>query len=268
MDMLTASKRAQIRSVAVPNEHGGWGFLLEPIVLGLLLGASWPGICISVAAASIFLMRHPLKLALTDRRRNRRFGRTVRAEQFVLLYGTVAAIALALAILLSRIELLIPAVVAAPFAAVMLIHDSRGESRRWLPELAGPIALSASAPMITLAVGWPVLPSLGLMALLALRAVPAILYVRVRIRLARQEPVSKAVPLWAHGIALALGTGLAATGHWPALTVLALAILLGRALYGLTIQKQLIPAKIIGFQEIAFGLMFVVLTALGFQAGN
>ncbi|MDX2007394.1 MAG: hypothetical protein SFU83_19325 [Meiothermus sp.] len=29
--------KVPLRSVALPNEHGGWGFTLEPILLGLLV---------------------------------------------------------------------------------------------------------------------------------------------------------------------------------------------------------------------------------------
>ncbi len=67
--------RVRLRSVALPVEHGGWGLLLEPIALGLLVAPSLAGFCLSVAAAGAFLARHPLKLVMADRQRRRRLPR-------------------------------------------------------------------------------------------------------------------------------------------------------------------------------------------------
>ncbi|VAV92581.1 Putative membrane-spanning protein, partial [hydrothermal vent metagenome] len=33
----TGTSRVNVRSIALPTEHGGWGFTLEPILLGLLV---------------------------------------------------------------------------------------------------------------------------------------------------------------------------------------------------------------------------------------
>ena len=70
------------RAVAVPSEHGGWGLTLEPVLLGLLVAFSWPGLAIGVAALLAFLVRTPLKLALVDRRRQRSLPRTRLAWRF------------------------------------------------------------------------------------------------------------------------------------------------------------------------------------------
>lgn len=37
MTDTSAARTVKLRTVALPAEHGGWGFLFEPIVLGLLL---------------------------------------------------------------------------------------------------------------------------------------------------------------------------------------------------------------------------------------
>ena len=64
------------RPVALPAEHGGWGFLAEPVVLGLVLAPSAAGLCLALAALAAFLARHPLRLALIDRRKGVRYPRT------------------------------------------------------------------------------------------------------------------------------------------------------------------------------------------------
>jgi hypothetical protein len=40
-----------LRAVALPTEHGGWGFTLEPIVLGLAVAAGPAGAGLAAAAA-------------------------------------------------------------------------------------------------------------------------------------------------------------------------------------------------------------------------
>ncbi len=84
-EMTTGSVR--LRPIALPVEHGGWGFLGAPIVLGLWVAPSVAGFWLSLAALGVFLTRQPLKLALGDRQRGKRYPRTVWAERFVVLYG-------------------------------------------------------------------------------------------------------------------------------------------------------------------------------------
>src|SRR5512134_1647976 len=82
--------RVSWRAVALPVEHGGWGLLGEPILVGLCLAPSRPGLGIAAAALAAFLARHPLRLALADWRRGARYARTSVALRFALVYGLVA----------------------------------------------------------------------------------------------------------------------------------------------------------------------------------
>ncbi|MFN8095814.1 MAG: YwiC-like family protein [Vicinamibacteria bacterium] len=61
------------RPSSLPAEHGGWGLLAEPIVLGLVLAPSAGGSCLALAALAAFLARHPLRLVLMDRRKGARY---------------------------------------------------------------------------------------------------------------------------------------------------------------------------------------------------
>ena len=40
--VAAGAPRVRVKTVALPNEHGGWGLLLEPVALGLLVVPSWP----------------------------------------------------------------------------------------------------------------------------------------------------------------------------------------------------------------------------------
>jgi len=54
------------RSVALPTEHGGWAFISEPVLLGLLLAPSAGGLALGLAAFAAFLLRQPFKLYAKD----------------------------------------------------------------------------------------------------------------------------------------------------------------------------------------------------------
>ncbi|MCU0465293.1 MAG: YwiC-like family protein [Anaerolineae bacterium] len=81
--MSQANVRADVNSVALPSEHGGWSFLLEPLVLGLLVAGSPMGWVLAGAALCAFLAHQPLKIVLKDRLKGRRPPRTVLAERFL-----------------------------------------------------------------------------------------------------------------------------------------------------------------------------------------
>ena len=80
------------KPVAIPAEHGGWGLLAEPVVLGLVIAPAPAGACLALAALAGFLARHPLRLWLLDRRKGVRYPRTALAERFFLGYAALAAL--------------------------------------------------------------------------------------------------------------------------------------------------------------------------------
>lgn len=251
----------------MPAEHGGWGFLLEPVVLGLTLAPSASGWCIGGAALAAFLVRHPLKLALMDRRRGAWYPRTGLALRFALGYSGVALLLVSAAWALSRAPFWPALVLGAPAALVALGYDARGRSREALPEAAGAVALGASVSAITLAAGLPSGVAFGAWAFLALRAVPAVLFVRARLRLDRGRPAGIPLALGSHVLAVAGGVALAAAGWGPWLGVVALTLMLGRAAQGLSSRRASLRPKDLGLREMGWGLVTLVLLAAGYRLG-
>ena len=97
---MSSPPPVRLRTIALPVEHGGWGFLAEPILLGLALAPSWAGLAIGLATLAAFLMRHPAKLYWRNRHRLDLSPRFRIARRFALLYAGLAlggfAVALAL----------------------------------------------------------------------------------------------------------------------------------------------------------------------------
>jgi len=265
--VTATTSHINVKSVALPAEHGGWSFVLEPILLGLLLSPSAVGLLLAVAVFAAFLVRQPLKVMLVDWRRGRRYARTKLAERFVLLYGGIALAGLVVVAASAGYIVFFPLALALPLVLIQLAFDVTSRSRDWLPEVAGPTALASVASSIALAGGWSPEAALPLWAIVAARAVPTVLYVRARLRLEKGVAIISAPILVAHAAALIAVIGLAAAGLAPWLAAIALVILLLRAAYGLSSYRKPVPARIIGFQELAFGVTTVLLVSVGYALG-
>jgi len=257
----------RIRPVALPVEHGGWGLLLEPIVLGLILSPSIGGAWLSVAAIAAFLTRHPLKVAIGDWRRDRRSYRTALAERFAIVYFIVAILSFLTAIRTAGVNCLFPILLAAPFMLIQLFYDTSGRSRAPVAELAGSVSVGVVAAAIAIAGGWSSGPAFGLWIVITARNVPTILYVRAKLRLLHHRSASPGIAVIAHLFAAAIVGVLALNQIVPSLAFVAMLILLGRAVIGFGRSNTDLTPKTLGIYELCFGSMTVVAVIVGYAIG-
>lgn len=256
------------KPIALPAEHGGWGFMAEPVVLGLVLAPSAAGLCLGLAAVAAFLARHPLRLWLLDRRKRARYPRTALAARFFAGYAGAALLLLAAAVWLAQARFWPALAAAMPLALLALAADAAGRSREAAPEAGGAVAIAASATAIALAGGAPASLAWGAWALLASRAVTSILYVRARIRIDRGLAAGPATVLAAHALALAAALALARVAAGPWLAAVAFLVLLARAAWGLSRLRRPQRPQAIGYQELGYGLVTLVLLAIGYRVGR
>ncbi len=264
METSVSRTHIHIRSVALPSEHGGWGFLIEPILLGLLVAPTWGGFLLALAAVGVFLLHQPLKIAVKDRIKGHRPPRARWAERFVILYGLLALAPMSLLLLMTTGDFWAPILLATPFAIVQLAYDARNQSRQLAAEVCGAWALAMIAPSIVMVAGWSLGQGLALWLILALRGGTSILYVRARLQLEHGKPASRQVVWLAHGLAMVALIALYGWQRIPWLTLAAFGMLCGRAVVGLSRYRKPRAAKIIGFQELGYGLATVFSVALGY----
>lgn len=260
MSSSTTKARSTWRSVVLPTEHGAWGFLSEPILLGLLVAFSWAGVALGVAAFSIFLVQQPLKIALKDRLRGRTYPRTKLAARFAALFGALAVVSGGLALLSARQNFLAPLLIAVPLALLQVGYAARSQGRALIPEISGAWALGASAALIGLAGGLPAGTAFLLWAIMAARALISIMYVRVRLRRARRESARIAGALILHVAALLGFDLLWLMGVVGVALPIAFGVLLARAAKGLIAPVD-VPTKVIGFMEMGYGVLIALLAA-------
>ncbi|NOK63949.1 MAG: hypothetical protein GFH27_549319n129 [Chloroflexi bacterium AL-W] len=264
MDGTIARTSVRLRPIALPTEHGGWGFLLEPIVLGLLIAPTVAGMFLGLAAINVFLFRHPLELMIADLRRGKRYPRTFWVCLFVLLYGGAALCAFVIALWFASAPFWMAVLVAVPLATIHILYNLCKQARHLIPEIAGASALSGSIAAITLVAGWGMVAAFALWAVLIIRAVTAIVYVRTRIRHIRGVTVSTQ-PTWlAHSVGFFLILGLTWLQTIPWTATLAFGILLIRAVYGVSPRRTSTRVAVVGIQELAFGVLTMLLLALGY----
>jgi len=255
MERAAVVMPVSIRPLAMPAEHGGWGFVLEPIALALLVAPSWAGTMIAIAALAAFLARQPLQLAIADWRKRRRYPRTIVCERLVAIYGFAIVVTIAAAIAMTNGRILLPFAIAAPFGIVQFTLDLKKRGRTLAAEIAGAIAAGATAAAIALADERTIALAATLWLLTILRSVPAILFVRAALG---KESRTAAIAL--HIAASAIAIVLSSTALAPLLSIAAMLLLLGRAVFSRAHQ----PARIVGMRELAFGAITAILLAAGF----
>ncbi|HEX7706325.1 MAG TPA: YwiC-like family protein [Thermoanaerobaculia bacterium] len=251
------ASRPALRPLALPTEHGGWGFLFEPIVVGLAIAPSWGGILLALAFCFGFLTRQPLKLALQDLLRRKAYPRTRWCWLLAAGYATAGFAALALAVIVSGWIVLVPIAIVAPLGMTQIAFDARNRSRVLLPELGAAIAMTSSAAAIAIAGGFRLLPAIAISGILVARAIPAILHVRTLI----QRKHGRASSGWASITSHAVAVGAVALSSQP-LIIGVFALLFARAVWGL---NQPVPAaKTIGWTEVVWGVVTVIAVAVSF----
>ncbi len=251
----------QIRLLVVPTEHGGWGFLIFPCMLGLLISPSWGGASLSLAAFATFLLRQPLKLATKDILRRKVYPRTKWAIVCAFVLAGCALSMLAESIHLSNRPFLGLLIAALALGGAQFVLDLQGQGRTLLAEFAGAVGLSFLVGMILIADGRTGRDAAFAMSALALQSIGAIVYVRARLAEQKEEKPQWLVPFLLH---LGFAALACTVSVWVALLYVLLAIRAGFGASGK--QKQVKPA-FVGLQEFAYSFLTVVVTTAAVRAG-
>lgn len=255
------------KSIALPIEHGSWGFLFEPLALGLLLAPSLSAPFFLLFVVGAFMARQPLKFLIGDWKQGRRLPRTEIALKFALIFGGISAVGFLGSVLLAPAASFVPFVIAAPLAVYLIMQDVARQSRELVPEVLAAIALAASTAALIVADGgnWPF--ALAMWGVMLARLIPSIVYVRDRLRMEKGKGYSRVLPAVLHVLAL-IGVGaLAYFGLSPILPVLMVAFLLGRAVNGMSSRRKKATAKQIGVQEVIYGCVTVLTVVVGYYLG-
>lgn len=246
----------RLAAVALPAEHGGWGFVAEALCLTLLATPPAAAIPLAVAALAGFLAYQPLRLWLDDRLRRRAVPRTRIAARLAAGATTVAVVALGVALLRSpaRVLLLVPLSLSAALVLAQLVLSLRGRGRTAAAELLGAATPGGVAAAAAAGQDLGAATAAALWALLLGRGIPAVLLVRVRLRRDRGRSASALGTHVAHGAVVVGAATLALAGTLPAATAGVFSVLWLRALFVLGWRRPLRP-QVLGIAELLVGVV-------------
>ena len=259
----SGTAKTRLKSVALPSSYGSWSLVSEPILLGLLAAPSWPGLLLAFVGFLSFLLNQPLKIILTDHQRGRQYARTRLALRVAFVYLLLTALCLVVLVWLVGLQPLLPLLLAVPFLIIFVVYDSR-PGRSWQAELSAPTGFSAISAGIALAAGWDLAPALALWVVMIARSVPAVLYIRARLRLAKGKQANSGPAMGAHMLALVVVALLVIPALVPPTAVLAFLLLLLRAAIGLSTYRRDFATMTLGWIETATGLVTVLIIAGGY----
>lgn len=258
-------RNIQIRAVALPKEHGGWGILGEAALLGIILTPTLNGLLLIVFAAGAFLLYFPARIFVQDKRAGQTYTRTIWAGRFAILYAVITAGALSGVFMISKTFFWLPLAAAVPLVVLRTPYVLRKDDKSLPPELLGSLALGSVAASILIAGGWNIIPALRAWLILSARGVTSVIYIRHRLRKERKQACSKGNVFAVHLLGLTVLWALAS--HllipWPA--VWGFGILSARAVYGMSftsVHPQ--RPQAIGIQEMAFGIVNVLFISAGY----
>lgn len=264
IESINSKRTVRLKGIALPTEHGSWGFLFEPLLAGLLLAPSFASIWISLLIIGAFLTRQPLKVLLSDWFAKRNLPQTAAALNFTLLFGSVFLIGLAGSLYFSKIDSFYPFLFVLPLGFYQIYCDVSKQSRQLLPELTGAIAISSSVAVIAIAGNWNWANSLALWAVFIARLIPSILYVRNRLRLEKGKEFSIVPVAVSHFIAFGVVGILAANELITKLPLIMFFVLLCRSIWGLSPFRKKVKAMKIGVWEVIYGTLTALSVVLGY----
>ena len=120
------------KQIFLPQDHGAWVFILSPLLIGLFAGKhfSYASFNLVVAAMAAFLIRQPLTIAVKIVSGRRAKNELPAARFWMMVYGTIALLALSGLFLEGFGIIFYLAVPAVPVFAWHLWLVSRREERR------------------------------------------------------------------------------------------------------------------------------------------
>jgi hypothetical protein len=236
----------------------------EPLVLGLLVAPSAPGGSLAAAALVAFLGRQPARLWIADPLRGRGYPRTRLAAALASTLGLVAVALTAIAARHAAAPFWTFLACAAVFLGPQLAYDARNKGRTLAAELLGAAAPGALAAAILRCAGWAEPEAAALWIVLAARSVPAVLYVRARLRLERGQSPRLSPTVASHLTAVALAYALAVESLTPWSAVAASLLLAARAPLGLSPWRWGRRPQTVGLLEVGVGILFVAVVAGGY----
>ena len=248
-----------LSKVALPKEHGAWGFVLEPLLLSLIVAFTINGMLLAFTTFFMFLTTQPLKI-ITTRSASKKFKSVAKV---VLFFYLITSITLLLFPLFNtEIYLLIPFFVAVIILLIYKYAEFSNLSRNLFVELLPIFSMTLIATSIVMMDNSFSINPIIFSVLLLSRAVPTVFYINAKVK-------------WVKGFKFSvLPTHLLNAGFLifiiyasfnnllPMLSILGILMLAIRSIIGFSKFNFTKTVKQIGVAEFIYGSLFVVINGI------
>jgi hypothetical protein len=250
----------KITKIAFPQEHGSWGFFLEPLFLSLAVAYSSHGAIIALSAFFIFLAHQPVRLFLDKKteRKNKKIA-------LLFIFGYLIVIVLSLWEVSEIVSFgtMIPYIIALTLMGGVLIFELVTEKEDFLARLIPPLAVDFIAITIVLADGWGLPKAEAFYLVLFSRSLTTALYIHEKLKKMRKQEINRLIVYTTHVLFMIALAYTSSKGLTPYLSIFAVVVMLVRALSGLETKKKT-NVKKVGLWEFSHGLIFVIINAIGY----
>lgn len=260
------------KALILPAEHGSWSWLLVPFLAGIAVARRLDAALLLVLSGALaaFLLRQPATAWLRIRRSRGRRSDEGLALGWTVGLGLVAFLCLAGLLALGHTPLLwlLPPVVVMLALYLALARRHRAQVRNLWLELAGAVALAATAPAAYVtATGLLDTIAWSLWLVMGLQNGLGVLYVRQRLSdtKPKHEPLPRLM-LGAHLSGLLLVAVLVVAAFLPPLVLLPFAALALRAVYYMLRPRPLESIRRFGFTEVGVELISALAVAAAYLA--
>ena len=253
-----------IKTIALPAEHGASVLLGESLLAGLFIAASGKGFLPALGWLFLFLMSNSLKIVIKDLSHHVFTSRTSLVLWFSTGFGVLALASFIMTCFFSGPAFLLVLAGVMPLGAAHLWAVIKASKKEFTAELFGALSLGAAASSIILAAGHHYTQALVLWAVLAIRAVTSVIYVRERLSQSRGKANNYNLVNLAHIIGVIIFAALVWVHLISPLILIAGFLLVVRLWF--MYQCQPITAKNLGLQESMLGVIFVVLLVCSFHS--
>ena len=241
----------------IPQSHGAWGFVLEPLTLALWIAWSFDGLMLFLGAIFAFLAHQPIRLLIIN-------GFQKMIFLFSLIFIGVSSYFLSYFFLNTSFLVYWPLLLALSLMLIFLVIDLSGESKSLLVEIIVPLSLSLMAVSIFLVKEQSPFYAFAFFGVLLSRSVTTVFYVRAQIRILKKKQYSNNTVVISHTISLVYVLIMIHFNYIPTGIVIAVIILFLRYLILLYPMKNRLSIKQIGILEFIFGFLFVGLSGIAY----
>jgi len=258
------TNRFHLKQIAVPREHGSWGYTLEPLALALLVAFSVNGLLLSLVTFFIFFAHQPIRIIF-----NKKLNRKLKTKAyFVFSFYSIFAMALLVRVLMfESFYQLLPFFISVIIMSGYLLLELNNVKKNIVTELLAAVSIGMIAMNIVLLNGWHLTYSAAFLLVILSRAVPTTFYVRSKLQIAKKQPVQEFSVIVSTFVSLLIVLVLAYFLYLPLLSIAAVLILIGRAYIGIYKSTGKVNIKNLGIMEFVYGIIFVLLVAAGYNFG-